>query len=168
MSAAPIKMIRGFIKMINKLLSIPLLVTLALPSCTTVQSARDQLEDMSQTEYQELQSNVYMVSHAAGIKLRDALADKPELLAAIRTLAVELERVVQNDTLSVNDVIVYLVDRFADDLDLKPEYQEYIRDGAKVIDAAVGQIRLGIDGKLTEREKGLILALLGGLERGLS
>lgn len=152
--------------MMNKLLSIPLLVTLAFPSCATVQSARDQLEDMSQVEYTELKLRVTNVAHSAGERLAELLSDKPELLEDIRDLSVRLQTIVENDELNVNDVVVYLVDRFADDLDLKPEYQEYIRDGAKVIDAAVGQIRLGIDGSLSEREKGLMLSLLSGLAVG--
>jgi hypothetical protein len=85
----------------------------------------------------------------------------------MRKLADELQTMIVNDALDVPDVVNYLVDRFADDLDLKPKYQEYIRDGAKVIDAAVGQIRLGIDGTLTPREKDLLLSLLGGLTTGM-
>jgi len=123
---------------------------------------------MPEAEYQELNQNVYMVSHAAGQKLSELLLDKPELLGDIRMLAIQLQTAVAMDTINAADIINYLVDRFADDLELKPEYQEYIRDGAKVIDAAVGQIRLGIDGSLSEREKGLVLSLLGGLASGTS
>ena len=151
-----------------KLLALPLLVVLALPSCTAVETARDDLNTMPEAEYQELNQNVYMVSHAAGQKLSELLLDKPELLGDIRMLAIQLQTAVAMDTINAADIINYLVDRFADDLELKPEYQEYIRDGAKVIDAAVGQIRLGIDGSLSEREKGLVLSLLGGLASGTS
>jgi len=148
--------------------TLPLLVALALPSCASVETARDQLDTMSEVEYLELQQRVFDVSRAAGVELAELLEDKPELVSDIRELADELGTIVANDALDVADVIGHLVDRFADDLDLKPEYQEYIRDGAKVIDAAVGQIRLGIDGTLTSREKDLILSLLSGLTTGMS
>jgi hypothetical protein len=149
-----------------KLLALPLLAVLAFPSCTTVQTARDQLEEMSQVEYAELNLQVQGVAFMAGKKLSEVLQDKPEVLGDIRELSTQLLNAVMTDTLNVNDLINYLVDRFGEDIDLKPEYQEYIRDGAKIIDAAVGQLRLGIDGTLSEREKGLVVSLLGGLAMG--
>lgn len=149
------------------LYTLPLLVALTLPSCATVETARDQLDTMSEAAYIELQQQVFDVARMGGAELADLLEDKPELLNDISELADELGTIIANDALDVVDVIDYLVDRFADDLDLKPEYQEYIRDGAKVIDAAVGQIRLGIDGTLTLREKDLLLSLLSGLTTGI-
>ena len=121
--------------------TLPLLVVLTLPSCATVQSARDQLDTMPEIEYQELKQRVWDISSLAGSKLAEALADKPELRANIRELADELQTIIVNDALDVVDVVNYLVDRFALDLGLTTQHVEYIRDGAKVIDAAVGQIR---------------------------
>jgi hypothetical protein len=89
---------------------------------------------MPEIEYQELKQKVWDVSRLAGGELAKALADKPELLSDMRKLADELQTMIVNDALDVPDVVNYLVDRFADDLDLKLKYQEYIRDGAKVID----------------------------------
>ncbi len=147
--------------------TLPLLVAISLPSCASVQSARDTLDTMPEAEYQELNARVYNVTLRAGTELKTLLADKPELLRDIGELADKLGTIIVNDELIVTDVIAYLVDSFADDLGLEAQYQEYIRDGAKVIDAAVGQIRLGIDGTLTSREKDLVLSLLSGLATGV-
>ena len=147
--------------------TLPLLVAISLPSCASVQSARDTLDAMPEAEYQVLNANVYNVALRAGTELKAQLADKPELLRDIGELADKLGTIIVNDELIVTDVIAYLVDSFADDLGLEAQHQEYIRDGAKVIDAAVGQIRLGIDGTLTSREKDLVLSLLSGLATGV-
>lgn len=149
--------------------ALPLLavLSLSLPSCQTVQSARDKLEQMPEAKYQELVQKTNDAGRKGGEKLKELLADRPELLGDVRQLAVLLQDTVQNDRVEASDLIKWIVDRFGDDLGLEEKYQEYIRDGAKAIDAAVGQIRLGIDGALTEREKGLAVALLSGLADGV-
>lgn len=145
--------------------TLPLLVVLTLPSCATVQSARDKLETMPEDKYASLVLKVEDIAAIGGDKLAEALGDRTPVALEITR---QLQTAVRTDSLDVADVIQGVADRYGAQLGLSAEHLDYVRDGAKVIDAAVGQIRLGIDGKLTEREKGLILALLGGLERGLS
>jgi len=154
----------------RKLLTLPLIAVLAFApnSCTVIQSARDQLAEMTVAEYQELNDNVYIAGYVGGLKLKEALLlDKPELREEIRELALELHLIVEQDQINVDNMVNYLMDRFADDLELEERYQEYIRDASRIIDAAVGQIRLGIDGVVSEREKGLALSLLQGLANGI-
>lgn len=148
----------------RKLLALPLLVALTLPSCATVQSARDKLTTMPEVEYQELLVKVERAGNTGGEKLAELLEDRTNAALAVTR---NLRTVVVEDRLDIVDVVKGIVDEFGGQLGLEEQHLDYIRDGAKAIDAAVGQIRLGIDGKLTEREKGLIVALLDGLERGL-
>ena len=149
------------------LLPAALIAAMILPSCATVQSARDKLAEMPQEKYDELIVKTHDAGRKGGVKLKELLADKPELVASIGSLAGKLSETVQNDRLDASDLIKWIVDQFGDELGLEAKYQDYIRDGAKAIDAAVGQIRLGIDGTLTEREKGLAVALLAGLAEGV-
>jgi len=147
------------------LLTLPLLVTLMLPSCAIVQSARDRLERMPQEQYVELLTKVENAGAIGGKKLAEILDDK-RLLALQITRS--LKTAVITDRLEIVDVLRGIVDNYGSNLGLEETHLDYVRDGAKLIDAAVGQVRLGIDGKLSEREKGLVIALLDGLERGLS
>ncbi len=147
------------------LLALPLLAALMLPSCATIQSARDKLEEMPDGKYQQLVIKIENAGVKGGKKLAEILGDKSQLALEVTR---SLKTVITEDRLEVVDVIKGIVDNYGDKLGLEDKYLDYIRDGAKAIDAAVGQIRLGIDGKLTEREKGLVVALLDGLERGLS
>ncbi len=145
--------------------TLPLLVVLTLPSCSIVQSARDKLETMSQPDYQILVVRIEATSALGGKKLAEVLGDRSPIALDVTR---RLQTAVKTDSLDVADVIKGIADSYSEQLGLSAEHLDYIRDGAKIIDATVGQVRLGIDGKLTEREKGLVLALLEGLERGLS
>ena len=146
------------------LYTLPLLVVLSLPSCTTLQSARDKLEVMPETSYQTLIVRVEATAALGGEKLAEALGDRSLVALDITR---QLQTAVRTDSLDVADVIRGIADQYGTQLGLSTEHLDYVNDGARLIDAAVGQIRLGIDGALTEREKGLVLALLKGLERGL-
>ncbi len=148
----------------KSLYTLPLLVVLSLPSCTTVQSARDKLEVMPETSYQTLIVRVEATAALGGEKLAEALGDRSLVALDITR---QLQTAVRTDSLDVADVIRGIADQYGTQLGLSTEHLDYVNDGARLIDAAVGQIRLGIDGALTEREKGLVLALLKGLERGL-
>lgn len=144
--------------------TLPLLVALMLPSCTIVQSARDKLETMSEESYQSLVVRVEAAATIGGEKLAEVLGDRTPIAIDITQRLVIL---VLTDNLSVADVIKGIADRYGTRLGLSAEHLDYVRDGAKIIDATIGQVRLSIDGKLIDREKVLILALLNGLERGL-
>lgn len=140
------------------------LATGMLFSCAAVESARDKLATMPEPDYQELRLKVEDAGRKGGVKLKELLGEKTEIALDVTT---ELLVAVDTDKLDVADVIKGVVNKYGDRLGLEDKHLDYVRDGAKVIDAAVGQIRLGIDGKLTEREKGLVIALLAGLHTGL-
>jgi hypothetical protein len=133
------------------------------PSCSTVQSARDKLNSMSETDFTSLTLKVQEAGAKAGQKLH-AIAN-PTVLNVVQLTTVDLINALALDTLNVDDVVNGILDRFGSDLaqhGIEQKYLDYVREGAKVIDAAVGQIRLGIDGKLSPREKSLILDFLMG------
>ena len=148
----------------KRLLALPVLTILALSSCSTVQSARDALDTMPDENYVRLVGKVENAGVKGGVMLADRLGDDTILAVALTNSIID---VIESDKVVVSDVVKGVIDQYGDKLNLSEEQLGYIRDGAKLIDAAVGQIRLGIDGKLTEREKGLILALLRGLKTGM-
>jgi len=148
-----------------KHLAIPIIVMLGLSSCTIIQSARDKLAQMDTTSYQNLVVQVQKAGQYAGTKLQEVISS--DARSAAQGMTDVLIAAIETDSLDVQDIVKTIVDRYSDRLGLEPRHQVYIRDGAKIIDVAVGQIRLGIDGKLSEREKTLILALLKGLKKGL-
>jgi hypothetical protein len=147
------------------LLALPLLAVFILPNCALVRSARDKLEQMPQESYVQLLATVEEAAALGGKKLAEVLGEN-RLLALKVTQG--LKTAVITDRLKVADVLKDIVDSYSRELNLEAQHLDFIRDGMKAIDAAVGQVRLGIDGKLSEREKGLVVALLDGLERGLS
>ncbi len=149
----------------KRFLAIPMIVVLGLSSCSVIQSARDKLTKMDPVTYTSLTIKVQNAGKRGGEKLQELLSSDAKDAAKILTDT--LITAVETDSLDAQDLVKDIVDRYGDQLGLKPAHQEYIRDGAKLIDAAVGQIRLDIDGKLSEREKGLVLALLKGLKQGL-
>jgi hypothetical protein len=144
-------------------------ILLFSPSCSTVQTARDKLAGMSDGDYTALVNKTL----SAGVNVGDRLAliSDPNVKTALKETITQLVAAINTDTLDVQDVVAGVLDRFGSQLaekGLDPKYQNYIREGAKVIDAAVGQIRLGIDGKISVREKGLLVAFLSGMELSLS
>lgn len=147
------------------LFALPLLTALIIPSCEAVDSARAQLELMPEIEYSELSMDVFAAGEEGGRQLSQAIGSENVPLALQVTAS--LREMIESGTLEVGDVIGAIVQRFGAELGLSAEHLEYVNDGARVIDAAVGQIQVGIDGKLTERETDLILRLLDGLTSGL-
>lgn len=145
--------------------SIVLVGALLLPGCSAIDSAREDLATMPEAEFLQLEQNVWDAGRRGGEALSQVL-DEGQVRIAKR-VASELRLAIGMDRLQVADLIQGIIDEFENELGLKPEYEQYIRDGAKVIDAAVGQIRLGIDGTLSEREKRLLIVLLDGLEDGI-
>ncbi len=153
----------------KKLLTLPLILAMALSSCAAVESGRDGLETMSPVTYVLLTGVVHEAGVKGGKKLAESLGDKtPKVLEITDTLIA----IVESDDLAslplnTTDVLGSIVDLYINSVDLEPQQVNYIRAGAMLIDASVGQIKLDIDGKLTSREKDLILVLLIGLATGM-
>ena len=151
----------------KKLLVLPLVAALTLfSSCASVQSTRDKLAEMPETEFIALSNKVSLTARLGGNKLAQVLGE--EKTAAAARLTNLLAQAVETDSLDVVDLVQHIVNEYGDKLELEQTQLDHIRDAAKIVDAAVGQIRLGIDGKLTAREKALLLTLLGGLHNGLT
>lgn len=152
-----------------KLLALPLLlVALALPSCSTIQTAREDLQTMEQPQYEDLTRKVATITEITSSRVsKDWDAAKKAKAASIIAQGREL---LSGDlgTLGATDLIRELADRYGEKLGLDDQARRDIKDAALLVDAVVGPIKVGIDGKLNERELGLVLALLDGLERGLS
>lgn len=135
-----------------------------ITSCSVVESARNKLAEMPETEYQDLLIKVRHSGEQGGEKLSELLGNKASLALAVTR---DLYKTIEEDQLNVADIVQAIVNEYSNELGLEEKHLEYVREGAKLIDAAVGQIRLGIDGKLSDREKELVLSLLEGLETGL-
>ena len=152
-----------------KLFALPLLLgALMLPSCSTLGNVQRDLATMSQSEYEGLKSKVASVTAITSSRLaKDWDAEK-----RVKALAIIAEGrlLLSGDKLAdlgATDLIRALADRYGEKLGLDDQARRDVKDAALLVDALVGPIKLGVDGKLGERESGLILALLDGLEYGL-
>lgn len=148
--------------------SFAMAVAMLSTSCQVVSGARDRINGMTQEEFGNLVDKTRSMAFKGGNALAKNFADKPELLGDIDALALQLALAVEADQIRSLDIVSYIVERFAARLGWQEEQVEYIRAAAEVIDAAVGQIKLGVEGKLTEREKRVIVAFLEGIQSGIS
>lgn len=151
------------------LLTLPLLAALMLPSCATVSNVRADLNTMDVAQYENLRHKVSVITEITSSRLaKDWDAEKRAKAISVISQGRELLQGNNLAELGATDLIRGLAERYGEKLGLDEQARRDIKDAALLVDAAVGPIKLGIDGKLTEREKGLIIALLDGLERGLS
>ena len=148
--------------------ALPIVVVGVIPalfsSCATVQEARDQLAAMPEEDYQELVVKVRDNSVRLG-KLGQQYIDF-EIRLKVISVCQKAMVIVNNDGVTATDVGQWVMEYF-DESQLPVEALEMIQDGIRFLDAAVGQIRLGIDGKVTFREKQLLLTVMAGISAGL-
>lgn len=149
-------------------LPIAMAFAMVATSCQTLDTARDRINSMSQEEYGNLVDKTRAMAFKGGNALAKKFADNPELLGDIDALALQLAIAIEADQIRSLDIVGYVVERFAARLGWQEEQVEYVRAAAEVIDAAVGQIKLGVEGKLTDREKRVIVAFLEGIQSGIS
>lgn len=145
-----------------------LLAALMLPSCSVVGNIQRDLATMSQPEYEALKSKVASITAITSSRLaKDWDAEKRA--KALKILDEGKALIIENKLadLGATDLIRGLADRYGEKMGLDEQARRDIKDAALLLDALVGPIKLGIDGELGERELGLILALLEGLEYGL-
>lgn len=154
----------------KQLLALPLLLAaLMLPSCSTLGNIQRDLASMSQSEYEGLQSKVASITAITSSRLaRDWDAEKRQ--KALNVIAEGRLLLLAGDQLAdlgATDLIRSLADRYGEKMGLDDQARRDIKDAALLLDVLIGPIKLGIDGKLGERELGLLLSLLKGLEYGL-
>lgn len=137
-----------------------------MSSCSLVNSSREKLAEMPEDEFQELAVKVEKAGRKGGKELVK-LVEADVVMLTIK-LTDMLYDSFSNDQLAIdsNDVVRSIIDYY--ELNLSQKEMSLIRDAGKAIDAAVGQIKLGLDGQLTAREKTLVLNLLDGFRKGLS
>lgn len=154
----------------KQLLALPLLLAaLMLPSCSTIGNIQRDLATMSQSEYKGLKNKVASITAITSSRLaKDWDAEKRQKALDI---IVTGQLLVQSNKdladLDVTDLIRSLADRYGEKMGLDEQSRRDIKDAALLLDVLIGPVQLGIDGRLGERELGLILALLDGLAYGL-
>lgn len=145
---------------------LPMLFVLPLvfSGCKTVEQGRESLETMSQARFEGLKTLVRHGGEAASVKINEELhaQDKANLIDGLSVL----EKLLGEDH-QLRDLSVFT--QLVEDLktNFSPKVASYVDDVVKIIDAAVGDIRVGVDGKLSEREKDLLLTLLRALKSKL-
>ena len=159
-------------KLFRLMLAAPLLATLAmLPSCSTMSGARQDLNEMSESEYHALGTKVLgitaVTSRRVAIDWDEAKIAKARGVIAKGMALVDANDAEQWSKLDATSLVRALAIKYGEALDLDRKAQLDIQDAALLVDVIVGPIQLGVDGKLGERERGLLMALLQGLEIGL-
>jgi hypothetical protein len=150
------------------LLILPLLAALMLPSCSTLTNVRQDINQMTEAQYEALTTKVTSVVAIASSRLAKDW-DNAKRSKARDTLVNITILVLANDftELDATNIVRSLVDRYGEKAGLSDQGCRDIQDAALIVDVLVGPIKLGIDSKLDEREQGLVLALLEGLAHGV-
>ncbi len=151
-------------------LTLSLLAALMLPSCSAISSARLELNEMTVSQYKLIQAKVMTITELASFNIAmnwDAArkAQAVSIIAEGRALLQDLPRLRELDT---TDLVRALTDRYSERMGLDEETRSHIRNATLLMDVLVGPITIDIDGKLDIREVGLLLAVLEGLENGLT
>lgn len=154
--------------MLNKLMALGAVAVLAFaPACGLVEGAREDLATMEEQEFRDLVQSVNEAGAKGGVELVKQLELSMEDRAAVAGLARALADTVINDDLgAVDDVVRLLLDRFGDEIG-NAQAVSILEDATNLIDAAIGQVSVGIDGLLTSREKELVFSLLVGVHNGV-
>lgn len=143
--------------------SLALIALLGLSSCATTGS---DIDNMTQEDFDGLRDSVFNASSLAGRELGENMEqDEASIGMAV---AFSIRSAIERDEFGVNDLVEGVIVSLRDEMQLDEEEVLLIEDVGKIIDAAVGQIRLGIDGSLSPREEELLFAFLDGLANGLS
>ena len=155
-----------------KLLALPLLLgALMMPSCSTISNLQRDVNTMSEAQYEGLKTKVGSITAITSSRLAKDW-DVAKRAKALGVITKAREIINSNLTegiegLDVVGVIRALADLYGEKMGLDEQARRDVKDAALLIDALVGPIKLDIDGKLGEREKGLVLALLDGLQYGI-
>ena len=152
-----------------KLLALPLLlVTLMLPSCSTLTNLQRDLNTMTEAQYRGLKNKVMSITAITSNRLaKNWDTAKRDKARGVITQAARLIVANKFGSLDATNLIRSIADHYSKTMGLDEQARRDIKSAALLVDVVVGPIKLGVDGKLGEREQGLILALLEGLAYGL-
>lgn len=152
-----------------KLFTLPLLlVALMLPSCSTLTNLQRDLDTMTEAQYEGLKNNIMSITAITSSRLaRNWDTTKRDKARGVITQVARLIVANEFGNLDATHLIRSLADHYGDKMGLDEQARRDIKSAALLVDIVAGPIKLGVDGKLGEREQGLILALLDGLAYGL-
>ena len=141
-----------------------------LASCSTISNKRHDIAGLSQPEYNQLKTKIISVAEITSSRISQNWNDerKNKALEVINNGKGLLNDPAKLQALNTTNLIRTLVDQYSEKMGLNSESRADIKDAALLMDVLVGPIMIDIDAKLTERELGLLRALLDGLENGLS
>ncbi len=140
---------------------------LLIPSCKSTNgstlSARDKIEQMDEQQFSNLILATHIAGSTAGLELGKNLssARKAKLVDQITSLM----KVLKSDQITSGSVTQYLLSELSKDLTV--QQQNYLTLAVLTLNMAVGDISIGIDGNLTDREKLLLDTLLASVAAGL-
>ena len=154
----------------KNLLTLSLLATLLMSSCSSISSARQDIQDMSPVQYEELQTKIVSITEIASSRISQGWSEEYKLKAL---LVVDNITDLLNDKsklkeLNATDLIRTLGNRYSDQLGLNSQAKSSILDALLLIDVMVGPIKIDTNGNVNERELGVLLAILQGLGNGLT
>ena len=151
------------------LLTLSLLAALLLPSCSVIQNVRADITTMSQSEYDAMSAKVFALTAIASHRISIEFDDdkRVQALKITKEARALLQDADKLKTLGATDLVRVMIDRYSDEMDLKNKERAMIKNATLLIDLVVGPIKVGIDGKVNERELGLLNSMLDGLVRGL-
>jgi len=141
-----------------------------LASCSTISDQRHDIAELSQAEYDQLKTKIVSVAEITSSRISQSWNKerKIQALVVIGDGLALLDDPSRLQALNTTNIIRTLVDQYSKKMGLNSESRSYIKDAALLMDVLVGPIMIDVDAKLSERELGLLRALLDGLANGLS
>jgi hypothetical protein len=142
-------------KLIGAMILIPM-----LGSCSTP------LGNMKEGEFRELLVSVKNLAYTGGTTLRAELTSEEQGVAY--NIAVILAQTIINDNLaSTDDAVNFIIWQLREQIN-NDGIVHLLSDAANLLDATVGQVKIGIDGLLSIRQKLLLVAMLEGFAKGVA
>jgi len=134
-------------------------------SCSTINN----IEEMSPPKYYQLKIKIASIAELASGRISQNWSDerKDRALVIINDGVALINDPSKLKQLDVTNLIRALGDRYGDKMNLDAQAKSDIREATLLIDILIGPIQLDVTSELSEREKGLLLTLLSGLENGL-
>jgi len=150
-------------------LSLATLLALNSMSCSTVQSLRDKLENMSEPTFNAVVASISDVATRGGKALKTQVSEQDA--ANIKLVMLIVAQGIENDKIeNLNEILHALIKgevKFVNNPDLNKQLNEAMRDAIDLIGALVGNLDLGLDGVLSVREKLLFTTLFRSVVVGL-
>lgn len=128
-------------------------------------SVRDNIETMSEPQFQALKGDVRAVGDSVGVLLKSEL--DPAQKVVVTVILNNTSRDIQNGIFVSNMSIREYVFEVMNVVELDPEIRDQVRLGLNLLNSLVGEINVG-HVSLTDRQKELVVTLLASLVAGLN